>query len=384
MSRWERVSVNDMHGISLPHASTTVPACARVINHTLRFTPPNERLKQILVLYVPASIDEFDALNDMENLPKAWHASVLPHAYHEALVPMLSIMHHWPQTKKSEWRLVNVQRQRVPAHMRAAFVVVSADWTHFLPLQRALKIENAAAVALQQGKLSHPAFTGAVDAAIAFREVRRLHRARYVWQWVGRGHSDPDESRGGGVGYLSFILREKPQLDYVLRNAVGFFVTAYDSAFKARECLGEYTVSQKALQQLIQDVVRKASGSHPRLQPNNPNFSNVPYITITPLYNARGKFIRGWHAVRACGSLYLKDVFLEHTYPNGTWISPNDQNWKNSGAWSMQPTLSKLKNKTHSSGAAPQCNRLELFSTDSICMRRDAYMKFSANNYRNG
>ena len=74
-----------------------------------------------------------------------------------------------------------------------------------------------------------------------------------ILQWIGRTRS----SGLKGVGYLSFLLRTKPNLKLVKPDA--FFVTAYDEQMKQRECLGNVKTWNKTLEkEIIQKVINNA------------------------------------------------------------------------------------------------------------------------------
>jgi hypothetical protein len=170
-------------------------------------------------------------------------------------------------------------------------------------------------------------------------------------QWIGRSRSDSDK----GVGYLSFLIRSPKII-----KADGFFVTAFDSDMRTRECLGNVNEWNNVLEQnLIKNVLYKAR-TKSRL--TGGQYLNIPikYYSVTYLYKERphNKFIRGYHAIMT-SALYLPEVFLENTYENGKWIQSNDKEWNHSGnLFDVSETLNKLNKK-----GGIESNNIVLFTT---------------------
>jgi len=187
-------------------------------------------------------------------------------------------------------------------------------------------------------KIFHLPCEKVVDHIDSFKLMYKL-LPNIVLQWIGRTRSKGLK----GVGYLSFLLRDKPNLKKV---PDGFFVTAYDREMRQRECLGNTKAWDKYLERkLIDDVIHKAKTSS-RL--TGGQFLSIPvtHYSITYLYKDKSqKFIRGWHAILK-DSLYLPDVFLENTYNNGKWFKPQDREWKKGNTFHLKYTFDMLHRKT--------------------------------------
>ena len=71
----------------------------------------------------------------------------------------------------------------------------------------------------------------------------------------------------------------------------------------------------------------------------------VSHYTVTYLYNdTKHKFIRGYHGILH-NSFYLPEVFLEHTFENGHWITENDTKWKKGNTFNLSETFTQLNIK---------------------------------------
>ena len=95
---------------------------------------------------------------------------------------------------------------------------------------------------------------------------------------MGRTRSPGEQ----GVGYLSFLIRDTPNLSYKQPN--GFFITAYDKNMTPRECLGNTKNWNKKLEEdLLNDVLNKAQTTS-RL--TGGKFTEIPVTnySITYLY----------------------------------------------------------------------------------------------------
>jgi len=332
----------DLHGYVLPHAGTS--HSGNIISHSLRYRP-QKLVHTIIILYLPvAKKPNVKASN--ENGVK--HMSY----YHEFYVPYKSLQKIYPNSKILGYNLLDHNMKSILTNMKRlsikltnVLVVVSADFSHHLPLQKAIKQEDCAAHAIMQrniyGNLSCLQVVDHIDSFKVMYELLDMIIPRAMLQWVGRTRSS-----GKGVGYLSFLIRETPKLTSSKRIPNGFFVTAYDNNMTARECLGNTRFwSRDAERKLIADVIKKAKTTS-RLTGGQQLDIPVSYYTITYLYKDKKPFIRGWHAIMS-GALYLPDVFLENTYNNGQWIQPIDTSWKQGNVFHLAPTLRKLERKAN-------------------------------------
>ena len=198
-----------------------------------------------------------------------------------------------------------------------------------------------------------------VDEADTFQLLYTLIPPSWMLQWVGRSRSGGEKA----VGYLSFLLREKPVPEEHLPDSV--FITALDGQMRQRECLGKWFSSAKPWTQntentLLNKVVREANTTS-RLLPGATD--PVSHYTVTYLYkDTLHPFIRGWHGIRF-GAFYLPDVLLENTFNNGTWITSQDRDWdqrrspsekrcrcKGMPTFDMDETLKNLSEKSGGSG----------------------------------
>ena len=337
IKKYPSIFIDNLHGYILPHAGTKYTGS--ILSRTLRFKP-TKNFKYILIIYYP--------VNDKPNV-KGF--------YHEYYV----IMELMKQFFKDKIFIdYNIQSKRKPniSHLnnKNTLYVVSADFSHFLPMQTALKLENCAAYALMHKNLSLKC-NNVVDNIKSFRKLYKLIPKSWVLQWVGRTRS----SGLKGVGYLSFLIREKPKT--TIKKPDAFFVTAYDVQMRPRECLGNTKEWSKKLEnRLIKDVIYKAQTTS-RL--TGGEYLNIPIknYTITYLYkdNAK-KFIRGWHSILK-DALYLPDVFLEHTYNNGVWISNKDTRWKSGNIFNLEDTFKKLQQK---SGNTSKNKKYKLFYSEVL------------------
>ena len=281
-------SITDKYirGYVLPHASTTYTG--KIISHTLRFKP-SFTFNKVCIIYYPSS-------------PKP----NVHNYYHEYYVPMKCMQHFvkkW-NMKKITYVGINLRdEQSKQIDVSNTLLIVSADFSHFLPLQKAIELENKAAHSLmfQQHRLTP--YTKIVDDIKSFKFLHRIIPNEWILQWVGRTRSPGEE----GVGYLSFLLKEP--VDIVTNPPVGMITTYYDN----------------------------------KMNVSNKSNKDISYYTITYLYEDNKNFIRGYHCMVANKSILPTD-FLEHTFTNGQWIRSTDIEWKD-GNFRLKETLHSLSNK---------------------------------------
>lgn len=332
IKKHKSIKLDDLHGYVLPHAGTE--HSGDTISNTMRYIP-TKRFTYILIIYLPAS--------DKPNVGNE---------YHEYFVPYSSLKLFFPEEKGYVYIGYNILGAKPNIrHLNKnnSIYVVSADFSHFLPMQEAIKKENNAAHALMH-KVFNLESIKIVDDIRSFKKMYEL-LPNVQLQWVGRSRSSGER----GVGYLSFLIRDKPKLR---EKPDGFFVTAYDSNMNQRECLGNTRSWSRYLEESLKnDVINKARTTS-RLTNGNDLHIPVTHYTVTYLYKDSSKsFIRGRHAILK-DALYLPDVFLEHTYNNGVWIEDKDNIWPSSNDFSLIPTFSKLQHKAGVQKANP---KYELF-----------------------
>lgn len=316
-------------GYVLPHAGTKYTG--HILSHSLRFVPKNY-FTNILILYYPANNEENIILNNNKY-------------FHEYYVLMKTLQYFtkyiWNFGEKSI-NGINVRDIRdFNLNFKNTLVVLSADFSHFLPMQEAIVKENCAAHSLLHRKLDLPC-TDVIDMIDTFKLLYEKIPDNFYLQWIGRTRS----SNLQGVGYLSFLIQKPVQRN---KTIDGIFVTAYDEEMRQRECLGEwFTVDSKYSKIIESNLLEKVinlARSTSRL--TGGEYLNIPVnnYTITYLYKDKSKkFIRGYHGIKK-EAFYLPDVMLENAYNNGKWINPKDKTWPKDNKFKMKNTLRKIKEK---------------------------------------
>ena len=354
------ITVNDLYGYVLPHAGTKYTG--HIISHTLRFRP-TKKIKQIIILYYPSSSTPTITINETNN-------ELTQSYFHEYYVPWKSINHIFNDTTidyiginittlinklNGKENFINLKNK---LNLEHTLLVVSADFSHFLPFDEAHELETKAAHSLMFRNVKSSPFIDIVDDVKTFTLVYKLLPKKCNLQWVGRTRSSGER----GVGYLSFLIREKPSLHLSMSTTItpftkthlpdGMFVTAYDATMTTRECLGQwFTNTHKnkswstfSEQTLVEKVIRLATTTSRLTGGKNRNIP-VLYYTITYLYkDMQNEFIRGWHGI-LYNAFYLPDVFLENTFNNGTWITNEDTMWQKGTQFNLTETFQKLNSK---------------------------------------
>ena len=331
------ITVDGLLGYVLPHAGTA--HSGKVLSHTLRFKP-SKPFKKVLIVYYPAA--------NTENV-KTPDGNI----YHEELVvkeTMKYIMKHaWKIKHPIQFIGHNVRDNLHMPHYNPhdTLLVISADFSHHLPMKKAIELENCAANAVMQKHLvpDTPEFQACLKVLDHLDSFKMLYKVlpKSMLQWVGRGRSKGLK----GVGYLSFLIREPPNPHKQAPD--GIFVTAYDKGMKQRECLGEWYKhgehwSKQKETALVNKVLRLARTTS-RLTGGNRTHIPITHYTITYLYHDNKPFIRGYHGLLS-SAFYLPSVFLENTHDDGTWIKPGDRYWKTGERFSLNETFRKLSSKS--------------------------------------
>ena len=321
LQRQSIIVINDLNGYVLPHAGTL--HTGHIISHTLRFRP-KKKIKKIIILYYPSS-----STPDVQTY------------YHEYYVPWKSLQYIF-NDDTIEYVGININYHlNLDVDFENTLIVVSADFSHFLPFGEAMNLENKAAHALMFKNLKSSPYIDIVDHVKTFKLLYKLLSGKYNLQWIGRSRSLGEQ----GVGYLSFLIRAKtnPHLPD------GIFVTAYDKNMNTRECLGEWFTKYKKWNlfienNLVEKVLHYAKTTSRLTGGKN---KNVPilYYTITYLYkDTQNAFIRGYHGI-LYHAFYLPDVFLENTFNNGNWFTSKDTKWQPGTSFNLKKTFQKLNNK---------------------------------------
>ena len=339
------IYLSDLHGYILPHAGTA--HSGNIISHTLRFRP-KRNIRAIYILYIPVSQTPNVTTHKKSQKPGA--------QYHEFYVPRKSLQKVFPGVEIIGCNLRKVNTRNILSdikHRRLlqndTMVVASVDFSHHMPMQKAIKLENCAAHAIMHrniyANLSCLRIVDHIKTIKVMYKILDVVVPDAMLQWIGRTRSSSSVTHG--VGYLSFLIRETPIFSGNRhKRPDGFFVTAYDKNMTARECLGNTRYwSRDAEHKLVSDVIKKAKTTS-RLTGGRYLGVPVSNYTITYLYKDKMPFIRGWHAMMS-DALYLPDVFLENTYNNGQWIKPNDTSWKKGNQFHSAQTLRRLERKAN-------------------------------------
>ena len=385
------ICVNDLKGMVLPHAGTEYTK--QILNHTLRFKP-NSYFNKILILYLPSN--QTENVDDEED-NKSY--------FHEYYVPWKSLSHvmkhHWDMkklSKPSNFIGYNVHSNKPfpKINFKRTFIVISADFSHHLPLQEAIEKENCAAHALMQ-QFYKPSCTEVVDDMRTFRylyEKPKFKALNLQLQWIGRTRSPGKK----GVGYLSFLLRTKPSPKR--HKPQGMFITAYDVDMRQRECLGQWYSktdpwNKEKERELRADVIHKGETTSRltggKYLDRSVTHYSTTYLYKQPTYNKSCKaqntkkantanrasrssianrinrngtrkrtqnrlkkdtkqirvpFIRGWHGIKH-NAFFLPDVMLENTFNDGQWMNKNETVWPQDYIFNIKPTLERLNIKAN-------------------------------------
>jgi hypothetical protein len=350
MGTQQKLITEPVYGYVLPHAGTEYTA--QIITHTLNIRNVNyAQIKRVLIFYYPASAIE-DVTDDDSG----------EKYYHEYYVPWKSINHIFTQANPVMdlefygYNINSITKSKIPTPKLGklgidTWVVISADFSHFLPMQTAIALENKCAMALQYKKWNWTNVAQGVDDVKTFKYVFGL-LSKKILRWVGRTRS-PGKT---GVGYLSFLIMDNYILNGHERLPDGMFVTCYDTQMNTRECLGKWfnplqqtTKNFKMVERELTAEVLQLGATTSRL--TGGKYLNIPIgnYTVTYLFKSDDNvFNRGWHGVQSTGAFYLPDVFLEDTYETGKWIGPLNNVWpavRSTRQFNMAPSLASLAAK---------------------------------------
>ena len=325
------IKLPHLRGYVLPHAGTEFTG--NIISHTLRFRP-TKVFTQVVILYYPASnVPDIVEKDDGKNIVKY---------YHEYYVPLKS-MKHFFKNNSINYTGYNIKTDKIPElDLSTTLIVVSADFSHFMPFQKSVDLENKAAHALMFKKLL---YGEVVDDLKTFKVFFDIIPDNFQLQWVGRERSSGENK---AVGYLSFLLRETPKIKQTKIKPNGMFITVYSKDMVARECLGKWFNNQKwslKLEQQFRDEVILMGETKSRLTNGSNIEKPLTHYSVTYLYkDTINPFIRGWHGILH-HAFFLPDVLLENTFNNGEWIKSTHTKWMNADNFDLTETLNHLKKK---------------------------------------
>lgn len=352
ITHYPTITLNDLHGYVLPHAGTKFTG--NIIGHTLRFRP-SKKIKNIIIFYYPSS--EFPNINGY---------------YHEYYVLWKSIEYviynYWKSNDIIKFIGYNVRDDtyELKNNLKNTIIVISADFSHYLPFKKSILIENAIANSIMF-KCHQNEYIQHLDDIRTFKFVNQTISPHLVFQWIGRTRSPGKKA----VGYSSFLIRDPP--NPIINHPDGIFVTVFDQKLNPRECLGQwYNNIQKwsienedkfvnKVIHLSKTTSRLTSGKYLKIPVSN--------YTITYLYHDKSYyFIRGWHGILH-NAFYLPNVFLEHTFENGQWIRSDDNEWKyqQSKNFDLSETLDNLNIKANIINTSE--SSYQLYSTSVVHQR---------------
>ena len=363
------ININNLYGYVLPHAGTSYTG--QIISHTLRFRP-TKTINKIIILYYPAS----DTPDINIDTPDGTTLSY----YHEYYVPWKSIDYIFSNNKYNtpnsnnilyegyNIKYIDTKELKIDTIIKSfnldgTLIVVSSDFSHFLPFNEARELENKAAHSLMFRELTNSPYINIVDDVktyeILYRILYKIIPEKLQLQWIGRTRS-PGKS---GVGYLSFLLRDTkiPQVSVsmsVSNNTNlpdGIFITAFDKNMNSRECLGNWYANNSSNrwslenENELKNKVIKLAQTTSRLTGGSNIEIPISNYTVTYLYEDKNKstmhnFIRGYHGILH-NAFYLPEVFLENTFNNGTWIKDTDTMWQSGTTFNLADTFRQLNIK---------------------------------------
>jgi hypothetical protein len=338
------INIDNLHGYVLPHAGTK--HTGHILSHTLRFKP-TKSFTNILIIYLP--------VHSKPNVENYYHEYYVPYKALKLFYPNKKFIGY--NTNSNHTSDPNINTNISKLTKENTLFIISADFSHFLSINNAIKKENCAAHSLILNSLFQPC-TSIVDNINSFKKMYEL-LPDIILQWIGRTRS----VGSNGVGYLSFLLRDKPDLKKIKPD--GFFVSAYDKNMRQRECLGNTTNWNTRLEKkLISNVLDLAKNTS-RL--TNGKYLKIPITNYSVIYLYKDKskeFIRGWHSILMNG-FYLSDVFLENTYDNGTWFNKDDKVWKSGNIFDLEPTKKMLIKKSKRLGGYTNQKKYQLYTSQS-------------------
>ena len=339
----KNIESNSIQGYVLPHASTKYTG--NIISHTLQFKP-TKFFNKIYIIYYPS--------HKKPNINNKY--------YHEYYVPYSSIKY----IVRYQWKIYGIKYIPVNINeydinkilLKDSLIIVSADFSHHLPMEKAIELENKAAHGLMFRDLNKP-YMKVIDDVKSFEVLYKIIPQNWNMQWIGRTRSPGPK----GVGYLSFIIKK----NIIRKIPTSIFITAYDSEMNTRECLGKWfdrnNKYSKESEEILKNKVLKLAKETSRLTNGKNKHIPVTYYSISYLYKDMiNNFIRGWHGIKY-NAFYLPEILLENSYDNGIWMKPQDKHWPQIYDFNIKNTLSKLMDK---SGVDNESDIYELYYNNII------------------
>jgi hypothetical protein len=342
------ITTSNLHGYILPHAGTAYTG--DIISHTLRFRP-TKKVNKIIILYYPSSNKQDITESDISY-------------YHEYYIPWKSLTYILGTNNTNTityegynindivTKKIDINQIKHSFNLDDTLIVVSSDFSHFLPFTKGISLENKAAHSLMFRELTNSSYINIVDDVKTYRILYKIIPAKLQLQWIGRTRSDGEKS----VGYLSFLLREIHTPDTTNPTTLpdGIFITAFDKNMNARECLGNWYNNNNinsgkkwssSNENELRDKVIRLAQTTSRLTGGSNIKVPLSNYTVTYLYkDTVHNFIRGYHGILH-NAFYLPEVFLENTFNNGRWIKNKDTMWQSGNTFNLNETFKQLNSK---------------------------------------
>ena len=138
------IEINDLRAYVLPHAGTK--HTSHILSHTLRFKP-SMQFKRVYILFYP--------VHEQPNVGNEYHEYHVPKSAFDYVR-----LNYWNNKNKIKYipvDLKNLDNEKVTRivkenkkQLHDSILIISADFSHFLPLQEAIKKENCAAHSILQ------------------------------------------------------------------------------------------------------------------------------------------------------------------------------------------------------------------------------------------
>jgi len=166
IKKHKQIGLKDLKGYVLPHAGTE--HTGDIISHTLRFKP-TKKIDKIVIIYCPS-----------QKKPNVGEY------YHEYYVPMMCLKMFF---KSAEIIGINILKEDPLPKLTKDFIVISADFSHFLEQTKAINLENKSAYSLMFRDLSDTVYNRVIDDKRSFEYLYQNIPKSYNLQWVGRSRS---------------------------------------------------------------------------------------------------------------------------------------------------------------------------------------------------
>lgn len=352
--KFQTIPLDDIKGYVLPHAGTSYTG--NILSHTLRFKPRNF-FKTVLILYLPS--------NETHNVSEGSKSY-----FHEYYVPMKTldktIKRYWKYGSKNFVGVNVLNNETIPNNidLKTTLIVLSSDFSHFLPLSEAIEVENCGARAMMFGNFNEKLdCIQHVDDHRTYKFMYNLfqkNNMNYSLEWIGRTRSPGEKA----VGYLSFLIRN----NNIPKNPDALTVSVFNSSM---DVLGSETLlftnnkwnkelEKIKVSKIIANINKKRNVEYYKITylykvPNKSTVLGKKTLQVKQIKGTKGtkkmlnyhvsKFIRGWHAIMYGNKLILPEMILTNYYDNGQPISISDQKYPQEYKFNLDRFLKSVKQK---------------------------------------